>query len=113
VGEAASDADDLALGEADGLGDVPVGPPAVGVVLVGQQEDAGAAGLGGRDVLQPAEALQFGALRGGEVDLVLAVGRGHPYHSGMGLDNESHPDYHHLTLPARRPSRAGPAGRLC
>jgi hypothetical protein len=76
--ELSSDADNLTFGEPDNFGNMPVGSTPVGMVFVGQQENASPASLGCLDVLLTADVFQFCALLDAQVNLVLAVGCGHP-----------------------------------
>jgi hypothetical protein len=76
--ELLADPHDLALAEADGRGDLMVGSSAVGMALVGEQQDTGSPREGGGDGLSPADGLELLALIRGKDDAHLEGEIWHP-----------------------------------
>lgn len=94
--EPLADADDLPLADADGRGDLLIGTTALGMGVVGHEEDPRLPHGGRGHTLPATDGLELLALLGGQHDAHLVDGIGHPF-----LQNQGSlvPYTIHITIP--------------
>lgn len=94
--EPLADADDLPLADADSRGDLLVGATAIGMGVVGHEEDPGLPHGGRGHALPATDGLELLTLLGGQHDAHLVDGIGHPFLRGRG---SLEPNTIHITIP--------------